>query len=304
MPLDLPESKWVDLDGPVHFVEWGGPEGVTFVCVHGLGGSLLNWLSVAPRLAEHGRVVAIDLVGFGKTPREGRSASVKANRQLLSRFLDAATSGPVVLVGNSMGGAISLLQAGLEPDSVDGLILTSPALPWGRGGTPDPMVVAAFAMYQVPGVGERFMRERARRLGPERLVTETLALTCLDSGTVDPEVVKVMVEAATERQDVADAIPSFLEAARSLVRMSRHIVFGRQLMGRVSCPVLLIHGEKDRLVRVETARRAAEGRDNWRLRIFDGVGHVAQLEAPDRWLAEVEAWLEEEPALVGLRAAS
>jgi pimeloyl-ACP methyl ester carboxylesterase len=264
---------------------------VTFVCVHGLGGSLLNWLSVAPRLAEHGRVVAIDLVGFGKTPREGRSASVKANRQLLSRFLDAHTSGPVILAGNSMGGAISLLQAGLEPDSVDALILTSPALPWGRGGRPDPMVVAAFAMYQVPGVGERFLRERARRLGPERLVAETLALTCVDSSRIDPEVVKVMVEGATERQDVADAIPAFLEAARSLLRMSRRIVFGRQLVERISCPVLLIHGAEDRLVRAETARRTAEGRENWTLRIFDGVGHVAQLEAPNRWLAEVEAWL-------------
>ncbi|MFN2543257.1 MAG: alpha/beta fold hydrolase, partial [Actinomycetota bacterium] len=178
MSIELPDSRWIDLDGPVHFREWDGPEGLTFVCVHGLGGSLLNWLAVAPRLAERGRVVAIDLVGFGKTPREGRSAGIKANRQLLSRFMDVETRGPVVLVGNSMGGAISVLQAALEPGSAEGLVLTSPALPWGRGGRPDPMVVAAFAMYQLPGVGERFMRERAKRLGPERLVRETLGLCC------------------------------------------------------------------------------------------------------------------------------
>jgi pimeloyl-ACP methyl ester carboxylesterase len=184
------------------------------------------------------------------------------------------------------------------------LILTSPALPWGRGGRPDPKVVAMFAMYQVPGIGERFLRERARRLGPERLVAETLALTCVDSGCVDPEVVRVMVEAATERQDVGDAVPAFLEASRSLLRLSRRITFGRDLMERVSCPVLLIHGEQDRLVRAEMARRAAEGRENWTLRIFDGVGHVAQLEAPDRWLAEVTDWLDAEPRLAGTRAAS
>src|SRR5207245_5278811 len=108
--------------------------------------------------AERGRVVALDLVGFGRTPRDGRSASVKANRILLSRFLRQETDGPVVLVGNSMGGAISMLQTALEPESVAGLVLTSPALPWGRGGRPDPVVAAAFAMYQAPCRGRRFPR--------------------------------------------------------------------------------------------------------------------------------------------------
>src|SRR5439155_12188086 len=157
-PLELPESRFVDLDGPVQYREWAGPSSLTFVCVHGLGGSLLNWLSVAPGLAERGRVIALDLAGFGKTPREGRSSGVRANRLLLSRFLREVTTGPVILAGNSMGGAIAMLQAGLEPDSTAGLVLTSPALPFSRGSRPDPMVAMAFAAYQVPGVGERFLR--------------------------------------------------------------------------------------------------------------------------------------------------
>ena len=86
-PIELPESKYVDIDGPVHYREWAGPSSLTFVCVHGLGGSLLNWISVAPGLTERGRVIAVDLAGFGKTPREGRSSGVRANRQLLSRFV-------------------------------------------------------------------------------------------------------------------------------------------------------------------------------------------------------------------------
>lgn len=44
-----PPSLWVDLDGPVHYVDHGGPpEGPLMVCVHGLRGSLLNWAAVAP----------------------------------------------------------------------------------------------------------------------------------------------------------------------------------------------------------------------------------------------------------------
>ena len=302
--IELPESKYVDLGGPVHYREWDGPEGPTFVCVHGLGGSLLNWISVAPGLAKRGRVVAVDLVGFGKTPREGRSASMKDNRALLSRFLREVTSGPVVLIGNSMGGAISMLQTALEPESVGALVLTSPALPWTRGDRPDPTVAAAFALYQLPGVGERFLRQRARRLGPERLVTETLALCCVDTTRVDQAVVELMVEAARERQELPDSIPAFLQAARSLLSLSRRTRFGREVMDRIDCPVLLIHGRQDRLVRVQTAIAVCEAHPDWRLRIFEDTGHVAQLERPAEWLAEVEDWLDTEVNRSDMQTAS
>jgi pimeloyl-ACP methyl ester carboxylesterase len=297
-PIQLPESRYVDIDGPVHYREWEGPASLTFVCVHGLGGSLLNWISIAPRLSERGRVIAVDLAGFGKTPREGRSSSVRANRLLLSRFVREAVDGRVILAGNSMGGAIVMLQAALEPDSVAGLVLTSPALPFARGTRPDPMVAMAFAAYQVPGVGERFMRERARRMGPERLVRETLKMCTVDPERVDPAVVDVMIEAATERQDVPDAIPAFLEAARSLLRLSRRTKFGHDVIDRITCPVLLIHGRHDRLVRVQSAIAAVERQPDWSLVIFEDAGHVAQLEDPKRWVQEVEGWLDQEPTSV------
>ena len=75
--LELPESRWIDLRGPVHYLEWAGPaDAPAFVCLHGLGGSLLNWALVAPGLAERGRTIALDLSGFGLTPPEGRGTSV------------------------------------------------------------------------------------------------------------------------------------------------------------------------------------------------------------------------------------
>src|SRR5436305_207599 len=102
--LGLPESRWVDVaGGPVHYREWGGPaEGPTFVLVHGLGGSLLNWAQVAPGLAAWGRVVALDLAGFGLTPLGDRSADVRSNRRLLGGFIETMGLAPVILVGNSM----------------------------------------------------------------------------------------------------------------------------------------------------------------------------------------------------------
>ena len=49
--LALPPSRYVDIGGPVHYLEWDGPPGRTFVLVHGLGGSHLQWLPVGPLLA-------------------------------------------------------------------------------------------------------------------------------------------------------------------------------------------------------------------------------------------------------------
>src|SRR5207244_8739109 len=104
-------------------------------------------------------------------------------------------------------------------------------------------------------------------------------------------VVELMIEAATERQDVADAIPAFLEAARSLLRLSRRTKFGHEVIDRIACPVLLIHGRHDRLVNVRSAIAAAERQPGWRLVILEDAGHVAQLEDPRRWVAEVGSWV-------------
>jgi pimeloyl-ACP methyl ester carboxylesterase len=151
--LELPELATIDLDGPVRYRAWDGPAETTFVLVHGLGGSHLNWLQVAPGLAGLGRVFALDLPGFGWSPRAGRRSGVMDERRVVSGFIKRFATGRAVICGNSMGGVIAILQAAVEPASVDGLVLTSSALPWSRGGYPHPLVIGAFAMYDVPIVG-------------------------------------------------------------------------------------------------------------------------------------------------------
>jgi pimeloyl-ACP methyl ester carboxylesterase len=291
--LDIPEARTVDLDGPVFYREWPGPEGLTFVCVHGLGGSSINWLAVAPELSARGRVLAPDLAGFGQTPRGSRSSRMSANRRLVSEFIEAMTDGPVVIVGNSMGGTLSLLQAAYEPRSVAGVVLTNPALPLLQPGRASALVVWAFAMYQIPRVGEWFVRERTRRLGAEKLVRQTFELCSADPSSIPDEVIEAHVETIRLRADDPDAIPAFLEAARSLIQLAARRRFGRAVMDRVEAPLLLLHGGRDRLVPVEHARGAARTHPSWRLVVFDDLGHVPMLEAPDRWVEEVGRWLDE-----------
>ncbi len=292
MPIEAPKSRFADLDGPVHYVEWEGPPGRTFVLVHGLGGSLLSWLAVAPGLANHGRVLALDLPGFGQTPRAGRRSRVSDLRRIVSRFIDeVAGGGPVALVGNSMGGGVSMLEAALEPANVEALVLSNSVFPFARGALPAPIVLLGFALYQVPRVGEWASRQRLTRLEAERAVELGLRIIAADPSTIPPELVRLHVELLVRHQADEDAGPAFLEAARSLMALGRRRDLVRWIVGSVKCPVLVIHGRADRLVPLGYAQAALRMRPDWDMRLLPRVGHVPQMEAPERWLAAVEDWL-------------
>ena len=287
----LPEGRFADLGGPVHFVEWEGPPGRTFVLVHGLGGAHLNWILVGPRLAEHGRVLAVDLAGFGRTPRAGRSSKLTANRALLSHFIEEVAEGPVVLAGNSMGGGIAMMQAAVEPSSVEGLVLTSSVYPWARGGFPSPVIAGGFAAYRMRRVGEWVVRQRFERLDADRMVRLSLRLATVDVRRIPEDVIRAHVDLLVERVEDPDTGPAFLEAARSLMSLGRSPERGRAILDQIKCPVLAIHGRQDRLVPAAFAWAATEAHPEWWIRVLPDVGHVPQLEAPDRWISNVEEWL-------------
>jgi pimeloyl-ACP methyl ester carboxylesterase len=297
-------TRFLDLDGPVHVADFGG-SGTPIVLLHGLGGSHVNWLAVGERLAERGRVLAPDFAGFGRTPLAGRSSGVGANRALLDRFLGAVSDEPAVLVGNSMGGFIGLMEASLRPDKVAALVLVGPAQPRPLLAATDWMVMATFAAYAMPMVGETFVRWRARLLGPEGVVRQTLALCCVDANRVSEEVFAAHVALATERAaGMPWAAEAFLGAARSIVAHTMRPGSFSALVQAVKAPTLVVHGDADRLVPLAASRALAASRPDWRLEVLPGIGHVPQLEAPDRFVDVVGAWLEDvrEPADVRDRA--
>ena len=285
-------SRTVDLGGPVHFADFGG-SGPTMVLVHGLGGSHLNWLAVGPALAARARVLAPDLAGFGRTPLAGRSAHVRANAQLLDRFIDAVAEGPATLIGNSMGGLLAMMEAERQPEKVTRLVLVGAAQPRPPGTRFDPVVALTFAAYAVPGLGERFMRWRAARRGPEGLVRDTLQLVCADPGRVPAEVVAAHVALARDRMDrMPWGNQAFLEAARSIVFTLARRREVHTMIGRIAAPALLVQGTRDRLVSLAASRATAALRPDWTLAVLEGIGHVPQLEAPERFVATVTGWLD------------
>jgi pimeloyl-ACP methyl ester carboxylesterase len=295
-------SRWVDLDGPVHYLDFGGPaDGPAVVCVHGLAGSAANWSAIAPLLAGACRVFAVDLPGHGLTRSQRRGTSVPAMRALLHRFIEAVPAGPVILAGNSMGGMISLLEASADPAAVAGVVLIDPVLPL-VPAMPDRVVTPMLTAYAVPVLGTLLMRRR-RGLSPEGLVDSILSLCCVDTSRVPADVLaqhvivarQVLLRPETEREISA--------AARSMIVIFAGDLLGgayRRAIGSITCPVLLLHGTRDRLVPIAVARAAARTNPAWTMIEMPGVGHVPQLEAPGDTFSAIVGWLDH----VGLPASA
>ncbi|MCK9877426.1 alpha/beta hydrolase [Frankia sp. Ag45/Mut15] len=283
------------LGGPVYVVDFGGPaDGPVMVCVHGLGGSYHNWLRLAPLLTPTCRVLALDLAGHGRTPAQRPRPHVAGNQRLLDRFLTEVLAGPAVLVGNSMGGMISLRQSVLAPDTVAGLVLVNPALPLPRGAYPAPMTLALFAALFVPRLGTHTLARRRARTTPLALVEESLVRLCGDPSRIPARTLEVMERAQRERGLTAGADAAFVTAARSVVAgMVRRTPLTGYLR-TAAAPTLLLHGTLDRLVPVAMAHAAARSRPDWRVEILAGLGHIPMLEDPDQTATIILDWLAHE----------
>ena len=286
-------SRWVDLDGPVHYLDFGGPaSGPVIVCVHGLAGSAVNWSAIAPLLAGTCRMLAVDLPGHGLTGSAGRGTGVPALQAVLHRFIEAVPAGPVILFGNSMGGMISLLEARAAPAAVAGVVLIDPVLPL-VPAMPDHYVTPMLAGYAVPVLGPLLMSRR-RRLSPEGLVHSILSLCCVDASRVPAGVVAQQVTVARQALVRPGTEREISASARSMIAIFAGDLRGRayrRAIGSISCPVLLLHGTRDRLVPIAVARAAARANPAWTLIEMPGVGHVPQLEAPDDTAGAITGWL-------------
>jgi pimeloyl-ACP methyl ester carboxylesterase len=205
--------------------------------------------------------------------------------------MTSVAPGPAILMGNSMGGMISLLEASAAPAAVTGLILIDPALPL-VAARPDPLATAMFALYLTPGLGRAVMARR-RRLTAEQFVASVLGLCCVDPSRVPADVVARHLKLADQRFTFASAERDFATALRSIVATVSYPgrrAYRRQI-GSITCPVLLIHGTGDRLVPIAAARAAARANPSWSLAEIAGVGHVPQLEAPAETARQITDWL-------------
>lgn len=249
------------------------------VLIHGLGGAHVNWLALGPRLRGRARSLAVDLSGHGRTPWLGTS-TIERQVELVTALVQKEARGPVILVGNSMGGLIALRVAAARPDLVSSLLLLSPLIPQ-PPFTPMDRDTARMLLPGLPLLGPWLYRRRLKKLGPTGVVEWLLSLIAVDPTGIDAAVKQAHRELASERATLPWAIPAFVQAVRSCLwtALRAGAYFGALADLRV--PTHILHGERDRIVPLSAARWVHARRPDWTLEVLPGKGHVPMLEAPD-----------------------
>jgi pimeloyl-ACP methyl ester carboxylesterase len=278
----------IDIDGPVSVIEYGGT-GPLAVCVHGLEGSALNWRLIADELTERHTVIAPDLSGFGYTDPLGRPTTVRHNASVVADVI-RHYGGPALLIGNSMGGLVSLIAAAETPDLITALVLVDAAGPVGSWSRLNPTTLAKLGTPLVPGIGPKLVDAYRATRTAEEGVAEAYQFVTADPDSIDPVAFADALEIAELRRNQPWATGSMIEATRSIAPWVMRKRRYAKMVHRIPHQALIVHGTRDDVVQVDTTRWLAEERPDWTVAYMKGLGHIPMIEAPDRFMQIFTTW--------------
>jgi pimeloyl-ACP methyl ester carboxylesterase len=248
-------------------------EGPAVVLLHGYADSADTWRQTLARLARHGRrAIAVDLPGFGTADRLAQTPILPQLDRFASALLSYAGGAqrrPALVVGNSLGGCVALRLAEHHGDELIGVVGVAPAgLEMSRLlhlVQHDPIIRS---LVSLPAPVPAFvLRPAVARLYRQ--------LAFAEPGTIDPGVISAFTHHHRKRARVAE----YLDTAHRLLSELRDPFH----LGSIHVPVLLVWGDRDRLVFARGAARVLEAVPDARLELLEGIGHCPQVEAADRF---------------------
>ncbi len=272
----VPTSHYVDLPGGVraHYRDDGDPSAPTVLLVHGFGDSFLSWAPWIDVLSKNFRVVTVDLPGHGltRTPADYVSSS-DAQIAFIEAFATAANLPPFAIAGNSMGGHVAWRTTLAHPERVRALILVD------AGGFPNEnqqKPPLAFQLLATP-----FGRWALENLETRPLTKASLRNSLMNNPLVTDEFITrwVDVQRAPGHRRILMSTLGGLDPADPAKLATIHV------------PTLILWGEGDPLIQVSAAHKFAQAIPGAVLITYPGVGHMPQLEAPDRSVADADAFL-------------
>ena len=263
----MPEIRLTggDLDGlQLHYVEEG--QGPATVLIHGLGGFAESWRHNVPELARHGRVIALDLPGSGRSGKPRRAYTLEFLAQALDRLLHTLGVDRVHLVGHSLGGAVAARYTLDHPGRVERLALLGAAVP---GFDLRPSWV--YRTLSLPGLGEILSRLITRG------ICTTALARCFDRP--DPDEIRFFVDHEFAARSCSEGRAAYLSLLRSV---TDDFTVGadvyRAALSQLGRGVLVVHGLQDRVIPLAHARQVAEGLGVAQPRWLDRCGHFPQIE--------------------------
>lgn len=277
------ERRVVETRAPLHVVEVTAPgndPAQTFVLVHGYGCTSYMWRYWVPHLARRGRVLLVDLKGFGAAPKpdDDRYSPVDLSETVFDLVRELGLE-RLTLVGQSLGGGVTLLAAlallDEGADRLERLVLLAPA---------------AYRQRLPPFVWlshrPRLASTLLRLAGPRMVVRWAMRAIVHDPSCISDDQV--------EEYARAWALPEGRRAAFAV---------GRQILppdleelapryGEIDVPTLLIWGDSDRVIPLWVGERLEREMLDARLVLLEACGHMAAEERPEASWAAVEAFLE------------
>jgi pimeloyl-ACP methyl ester carboxylesterase len=248
----------------IRYAESDGPAERTIVLTSPWPESLYAFAPMWETLADHARLFAVDLPGFGASERRANLLSPRAMGEFLAQLIGEADLGRPHIVGPDVGTSAALFAAAAHPERIAGVVV-------GTGGTAIPLELGEPLKSWVldPDL------DKYRKMDPRAIVgaaVDTIA------GGVPDEI----------RADYLDCYDGdrFVESMRYVRRYPEELPGLAELLRRIEIPVTIINGRHDSVVPLANAEFLDERLPNSRLVVID-AGHFVWEEAPAEYAAAI-----------------
>jgi pimeloyl-ACP methyl ester carboxylesterase/CRP-like cAMP-binding protein len=264
----------------IHAVEEGQPNRQVALLIHGWSSS---WYAMSPLIglmSQRFRAIAVDLPGYGASPPLPERVTIPAYADCLADFAERVTDGPVVLVGHSMGGMISLTMALRYPELVERMVLIGPTIS-GRLSQYINLFISPITILERFGLGSLIVSafERAMVGISDRLMRP--ASFAERSGITREEHLRLQADVRRPGQGRV--------RAECFFAMRENDLSGR--LGEVQAPALVLWGAEDNTVPLRDAGVVADEWPDSDLRIIPKAGHWPHFETPDIVRRQVASYL-------------
>jgi pimeloyl-ACP methyl ester carboxylesterase len=272
MAYDDAVAKWakgrfVTVDNKkVHYLEQG--QGKPIILIHGFLYNTVMWKKNIEDLAKKFKVYTIDLWGWGYSERlKELNYSYELYGKQIVGFMDALKIPKASLVGQSMGGGISVYVAAHFPDRVDKLILVDPAV------IPYPMTTTG-RVYQLPYVGEFLNAIPGNGLIKKNIQTVWF---------YDPKkVTDDYVEEVARPMTIKGSLDGMMFILRNVLK-EPYVEAEAQKLAQLNKPILIIHGREDKAIPLDRSQKVNALWKGSQLVIFEKAGHTPQEEYPEKF---------------------